>query len=808
MSVIWRKVWRDLWHNKLRTLLVVLATTTGVFSIGMIFGLSAVMTVRLAEDYQASVPPHLSFDTGLFDKSLVETIRREPGVAVAQGEARTSFRWKLEGETDWRPGEIFARDDYEAQSLYLIDLMDGNWPAKRTLAVERLSSSYFDLPIGTSILVDVGQRQYSLPIEGIVRHPHTEPPQIGEGDAAFCVTLETFAWLTNQAQGFDSLQVRTESFSQEAAREIGDRIDDRLENAGVQARQEETEGEEHGESASGAASVWSIIDPDVHWGQEIIDTTTLILAILGVLSLGLSGFLIVNTMNATVVQQVWQIGVMKVIGASAGRVARVYLATALVYGLFSLLVAVPLGAVVANFMAAWLLDLFNVILGDFRLMPEAVVLQVVAGVGVPLLAALVAVVGGARITVREAISSHGLGGKFGSGWLDQLIGRIRRLPRPMALSLRNTFRRKARVALTLFALAGGGVMFIMVMGVSVSFNHTLDVLLSDFGFDTMVILDRPYSAARLIEASESVPGVRRAEVWNRGGAQIVLPNGEDLGVGLWAVPPDTEMFHPRIVSGRNLLPEEGNALLLNNKIAIDEGFQVGDEIELVIDGRKATWTVVGLAVNIAGGSRDNFVPFDALARATGGAERGGRVLVTFDTQTPEVQQKLTEDLRNVYEARRIKTTQIESASEIRERNITEFNIILYLLLVMAGLGIVVGSAGLMSTMSISVVERAREIGMMRAIGATSLGIVGIFVVEGMVIGLLSWLLSVPISYPGARIFSDLVGGRIVDIPLDFTYPVNVTVFWLVIVVVVSALASLWPALQATKISVREALAYE
>lgn len=812
MSVIWRKVWRDLWNNKSRTLLVVLATAVGVFAIGIVFGLSGVMITRLAESYRASVPPHITFHTDLFDKSLVETIQREPGVVAAEGEVRADFRWKLAGETDWHPGTLIGRDDYEAQRMYLIELLDGSWPVKRSLAVERLSSSYFDLPIGTHILVEVGQREYSLPIEGIVRHPYTPPPQIGEGDATFCVTIETLAWLTNQEQGFNFLNVRLESFSQEAAQEIGVRIDDRLESAGVRARQGGRTGtgesDAHGQVSSGAASSWGIIDPDVHWGQDIVDTVTLILAVLGALSLGLSGLLIVNTMNATMVQEVWQIGVMKVVGASSGRVARVYLTTVLVYGLLALLVAVPLGVVTANFMAAWLLDLFNVILGDFRLAPEAVAVQVVMGLTVPILAALVVVSGGARITPREAISSHGLGGKFGRGWLDQLIGRIRHLPRPMALSVRNTFRRKARVALTLLALAGGGVMFVMTMSVSASFGSTLDALLDDFGFDMMIVLDRPYSTARLVDTSKSVSGVSRAEVWNRNGAQLILPNGENLDVGVWGIPSDSQMFSPRIVSGRNLLPGEGNAILLNNKIATDEGYGVGDEVELVINGRKATWTVVGLIVNIGNGSQDNFVPFDALARATGGADRGGRVLVTFDEQAPGVRQRTIDDLRDVYEARRIKVSRAETADQVRKREMSEFNVIAYLMLTMAILAAIVGIVGLMSTMSINVVERAREIGMMRAIGATSPSIVRIFIVESVLVGLLSWLFAVPLSYPGARVFSGLIGTEVLNLPLDFTYPLYSLMIWLVVIVVVSALASLWPALQATKVSVRETLAYE
>jgi putative ABC transport system permease protein len=114
----------------------------------------------------------------------------------------------------------------------------------------------------------------------------------------------------------------------------------------------------------------------------------------------------------------------------------------------------------------------------------------------------------------------------------------------------------------------------------------------------------------------------------------------------------------------------------------------------------------------------------------------------------------------------------------------------------------------MGTMSMNVVERTREIGVMRAIGASSITIVGMFVAEGMLVGVLSWLLAAPLSYPGARLFSDLIGNILLEMPLDFCYSTGGLVLWLVIVTVLAALASFWPALQATKVSVREALAYE
>ena len=97
---------------------------------------------------------------------------------------------------------------------------------------------------------------------------------------------------------------------------------------------------------------------------------------------------------------------------------------------------------------------------------------------------------------------------------------------------------------------------------------------------------------------------------------------------------------------------------------------------------------------------------------------------------------------------------------------------------------------------------------MRAIGATSLAVVGIFVGEGMLVGLLSGLLAIPVSYPGALAFSSVVGKQLMELSLDFSYPASGVMLWMVIVLVLSALASLWPALRAARVSVRESLAYE
>lgn len=153
MNMIWRKVWRDLAlkGNRARTLLAVLSIAAGVFAVGLALGANGVMHARLEADRQATQPAHITFRGGTFgrdtfDQETVDAVLREPGVADAAGVTNIPFRWKLEGETGWREGLLVARDDYDAQHINRVELLDGRWPVERTLALERMSSQYLTCP--------------------------------------------------------------------------------------------------------------------------------------------------------------------------------------------------------------------------------------------------------------------------------------------------------------------------------------------------------------------------------------------------------------------------------------------------------------------------------------------------------------------------------------------------------------------------------------------------------------------------------------------------------------------------------------
>ncbi len=127
---------------------------------------------------------------------------------------------------------------------------------------------------------------------------------------------------------------------------------------------------------------------------------------------------------------------------------------------------------------------------------------------------------------------------------------------------------------------------------------------------------------------------------------------------------------------------------------------------------------------------------------------------------------------------------------------------------MAILIAVVGGLGLMGTMSINVIERTREIGVMRAVGASDGSVLKVFIVEGVFIGVLSWLVGAIVALPVGKLLSDAVGAAFLEAPLNYTFSTKGTLLWLAIVVILAVLASILPAWNASRLSVREVLAYE
>jgi putative ABC transport system permease protein len=128
--------------------------------------------------------------------------------------------------------------------------------------------------------------------------------------------------------------------------------------------------------------------------------------------------------------------------------------------------------------------------------------------------------------------------------------------------------------------------------------------------------------------------------------------------------------------------------------------------------------------------------------------------------------------------------------------------------IMAKLIIIVGGLGLASTMSLSVLERTREIGVMRAIGARHSSLLGMIQAEGLVIALLSWLVAIPLSAPMSIVLAQAFARVMFPVDAHLVPEASGVLQWLAVVVIVSIIACGLPALRATRIPTALALAYE
>ena len=265
---------------------------------------------------------------------------------------------------------------------------------------------------------------------------------------------------------------------------------------------------------------------------------------------------------------------------------------------------------------------------------------------------------------------------------------------------------------------------------------------------------------------------------------------------------------PVVEEGRFLVPGDGNALVVTRNFLDDEtDVRVGDRITLRSKGREAEFTLVGI-VQSPTQRPFLYAPSTALDTLTRDAGKAGILMLVTERQDAAGQRDTGAAVRDTLDRAGMEVAQVQTRSEIRASIDTLFTTMLLFVSVMALLLGVVGGLGLAGTMTMNVVERSREIGVMRAIGARDSAVLAVFMIEGLLIGFLAWLIGVIVSLPISKILSDALGESFVQRPLAFTPAIDGILAWLVVVAVLALVASFLPAWRATRLAVREVLAYE
>jgi putative ABC transport system permease protein len=797
----WRKVLSDLWGNRTRSLLVVASIAVGLFAVGIIASSYEIISEDMRTGYAAVHPANIQILGSSFEQDLVDQVRRIEGVEHAEG-VRTA-RLRLMAGEEWITIQVKAIPEIEETSINQVRLEQGAWPPQpREIAIERYKLPDTRAGLGDTVEIEaVMGSPRALKVTGIVYDQTIGSDTVGGGfflaPVQGYIDLETAEWLGMPADLNQLFVTVTGDPNDEAyINAVAARVRDRVERSGV------------------TIYTTNVQRSDEHPNSTYVDAIAGVLLLLGLLVVFLSGFLITNTLSALMAQQVGQIGVMKTVGGQRAQIMGIYMTLIFIFGLLAFLIAMPLSQQAAYGILEFLSERINFTLQGNRLVAPAILLQVVIALVVPQVAGFVPIWRGSRLTVQEALSGHqGSPTSPGKSRFDRRLAQVRGFSRPLLISLRNAFRRKGRLLLTMTTLTLGGAIFIATFNVQVSLSDYIDRLSKYFLADVNLTLDRPYRIERISQELAALPGVGRVEGWAESPSQLILEDGSaGDSIHLVGPPADSALIEPIMLSGRWLLPEDDNAIVLSELFqARFPDLRPGDTLRLMVDGKETDWVVVGF-FQLAGKSGGflAYTGYDYLSRLTNHPYQASIYRIVSNTpglseeQQEQLQQRIEAHLRE----RGYRMTEVTTGLLLRTSSSEGLNVLTIFLLIMASLTALVGSIGLAGTMSMNVMERTREIGVMRAIGASDGILMRMVLAEGLLICLLSWVLGSLLAFPISKMMSDTVSLALFDAPSDFGFTLTGFVIWLGVVLALSVLASLMPARSATRLTIREVLAYE
>jgi putative ABC transport system permease protein len=239
--------------------------------------------------------------------------------------------------------------------------------------------------------------------------------------------------------------------------------------------------------------------------------------------------------------------------------------------------------------------------------------------------------------------------------------------------------------------------------------------------------------------------------------------------------------------------------------------KVGDSFKLRVNGVKSNWIVVGF-FQLAGKSTGfrAYANYDYLSHFIGSPDKA--ISFQISSKTPDMsieqQREFGSKIEKHMRARGYKVASVNAGLFALNSSTEGLNILTTFLVFMAFLTALVGAIGLMGTMSMNVMDRTREIGIMRAIGASDRTVMSLVIVEGLLIGIISWILGCLLSFPISSWLNDILSRALFDAPSILSITPAGFFIWLGLVVLLAVSASVLPARNAAHLTIREVLSYE
>jgi putative ABC transport system permease protein len=794
-----------------RTMLVALSLFIAVA------GLTALNTTQdaLASAFAFTAGLHSSFPdvevrVDALDPALLPQIAALPNVRAAQYQSVYQTSWMI-SDSQAVDLVIDAYPDPRHVALGGFQLTDGRYAGPGEIVLDAGDQALHPVAIGDTIIVQTAAGTAPLKVVGLARAPGETP---ATNHRALGYMTDEALTLFAGAAAASLPQGKPGSLAHAIAIKVG-----------AKSQAHATAADLARFLAAQGVLVLSTAFPSSPVGAGTLSALAGIFTLLRALAavaVALSGLLIANTIMMLMTEQIATIGTMKAIGGSRGVILRGYLLTVSMYSLIATLPATAAGTALGQLLAATLAPRIPLTLGPLAVVPWIVALSLAVGFVLPLLAALVPLWVGTGVTVREALSAYGVSVGPAGGGLARLGGGLRWVRQTTWLGLRSALRKRARAAVTLVTLSFAGASFLVVQTASTSVDSTMGAVGAHSAVDVTVNFANPTQYNALRDQLAALPNAGAIE--RTGGGNVTTEWGT---LQLYAYESQTQLYHYQLTSGRWFHPGERSAILLSDAAAATAGLHLGDQFTITNNFGASTQLTVTLSgtvrqsINVIGWIGAAIVPVDTMYILRGiPADRASQATesigIAARDRSPGAVNRLAAAVNAIVNPNGSSADgsgyyagdggTVDTAREYATRRQGSAYILYYLLYAVALIVAVVGALGLANALVASVLERRREIGTLRALGARSGTVARVFWTEGLALSGLAWCVGAVIGVPLAALFVRLLSAGIM--PVDFTLDPAAFGVMLLAVAAIATLASAAPAWRATRARTAELLRYE
>jgi putative ABC transport system permease protein len=780
MITLLTKALRDIQRRPLRTVLTVIGIMLGVAGLVAINHTGHNLADAQRETYAGARQPDFTLFVSQISPTLRDLVARQENVqAVDTRMVRTT---RTSAGAGWFSTRLVGVEDFGNITLSEMQLISGRYPGRGEVVYDIGAQEVLDLEIGDTVALQRsgGAPTHYVEVSGFVQVPEALDPAVAGRATAFVPAVEARRFEGRQYNNF--LMIRVDDPRQASATATS--INRLLNRRGV-----------------GTGSL-AVRDPEVFTGSRELETLLVLLRVFSVIGLALSGFLVINTVAAIMVEETRQIGIIKAVGGRTRSMIVGYLGFATMIGLIASILGLALGLIGGRVLTSYLAGLSGLFLPGFSIDWTDIALAFAVGVGVAVVSALVPTWLNTRRKIAELLQNIGVVADFRRGMIHRFTIFAARFGTIFAMGVRNLARRPGRAAITVLVVAVAVSAFLGTEAVNRSVTTTVDNLYDLYGGEGWVSFEQPIDVG-FQRRLERHPDIDRAEPWTRSRAAI-----GSTSTTVWGLPADTRIYHARIVDGAWLGRGNPTPAVLTINLAREIDATVGDVVTLDMDGRSNLIQVTGLVDD-----ESTFLGADAIGkvflriedqhRLLGRGQRAGIFAMQLSSSAPDDVDRILADIEESFAEHEPQTVPMYQDQESAERVIGILTLMLNAMVAIVGL---VGLAGIVNTLIINLTERRREFGILRSIGASRQQLIRLLVTEGVALAALGYAVGLLFGYPLARYLVNLTSQQLFGLEFHFS---NVALFGsFIVAVLASAAVALGPALIATRIRPIQVLRYE